>query len=185
MSIKSSSLAGPNLSDIIRHIRDCYNTLGYNTPIFVGEKYLKNGGEAPRIVIVPDYEDGSIEHPLVMGHGATHVHTCKVIVFAKEGGDDITRLDHLYVMSDRVVAILAAAMPGRIEWGAVRRYRPTTADAFGVGLELNFRYRRDIEHDLRRWLVADQQPLVTKKPLPPPGEPTEIGDVEATVEPAE
>lgn len=167
------------LGDLIFQVKQAFDKIGDSTPIMVGKAYLSkikegqtNIGAAPRIVFTPEDGAGSIEPPQEMGNAASMVHTCTVHVRAKETGDDVERWRAVYALADRVIDCIQVAGTGRVTWLTMNDGSVIDSDGFGAGLAIGFTYRRDIEHDPKRWALppADADGSA-RKPHPPPGVP--------------
>src|ERR1044071_8343306 len=177
-----AQIAKPSsLVDLIVQVKQAFDKMGDTTTFMVGKAYVaknKDGqtgiGNAPRVVFVPEGIPGSskIDAPQEMGMAASMVHSCLVYVRAKESGEDLERWKATYTLADRVIDCIEVAGTGRVEWLTVEDGSPIDSDGFGAELVIGFTYRRDIEHDPKRWALppADEESAAAK-PHPPPGVP--------------
>lgn len=174
------------LADVIGQVREAFAAMGDATPILVGKAYLPMGvGSGPRVVFVPE-PSGRIGEGIELGDACTVVHSCDVHVRATESGEDLDRFQAAYALGDRVLALLAVAAAGRIEWGAFVDDSPADVDAFGADLSYSFSYARAVRHDAARWtLPASDADTSDATPGVPPGQLGTIGSVAATTTPSE
>ncbi len=152
MPIRTEHAAPAHLGAVIRAIAESFALAGNATPVLVGEHYAsanaRGVGSPPHVILVPEPGGGrcKIAPPLENIYAATHVHTCDVIVRAAESGDDITRLDAAYELSDLLASSVRRICAGRVEFGApIGNYpSPLTSDALGAGLSWSFTFDRGI-----------------------------------------
>lgn len=173
--------APSHLGTVLRAISDLLSEAADPTPLMVGAHYASENargtGNAPHVILVPEPNGGrcNMGPAYETGRAAGQTHVCDVIVRAAESGDDISRLDAAYALSDRMVAIVRRACVGKVEIKApVGSYpSPTTADAFGAGLSWSFTYDRDVAHDDAVSRIAASSPDTT--PARPHGLPGSTG----------
>jgi hypothetical protein len=192
----AAQIATPStLIDLIAQVKQAFSLMADATPIMVGKAYLTknkegqtNIGSAPRVVFAPEALSGSgkIEPPLEMGKAGSMVHSCVVYVRAKESGDDIARWKATYALADRVIDCIQTAATGRVEWLTLDDGSPIDSDGFGAELVFGFTYRRDIEHDPKRWALPPAgSDTSARRPHPPPGIPADSVTIEPTTTPPE
>lgn len=142
------NFAPSNLSQLIGKVKAMASHCGIAAPIQVGSSYeTANQGNPPKVVFIPEQGPGKIGPALTMGKMvATCFHSCKVIVRAKPGQQEWDRYAFAYALMDSVVAIIASAAPGRIEWGSMNdaSVTRTNGDGSGVGLQFSFVFKREI-----------------------------------------
>lgn len=163
-----SDLAPSSLADVIASVIAMFRKAGNATPILTDEFHLTgNQGNPPRIVFVPEI-GGSLGDAIVTGHAASWYHSCDVIVRAKPGMREEDRYTHAYALADKVIAALAIAASGRIEWGSCTSDNLTKDDKLGgVGIRFSFTFRRDIAHWDELWNLPAAE-TDTSKPISSP-----------------
>jgi hypothetical protein len=183
------------LIDLIAQVKQAFSLMADATPIMVGRAYVAknkgsqtNVGGPGRVLFAPEALAGSgkILPPQEMGKAASMVHSCIVYVRGKESGEDIDRWKATYALADRVIDCIQTAGTGRVEWLTLEDGSPIDSDGFGAELVFGFTYRRDIEHDPKRWaLLPAGSDTSARRPQPPPGIPATTITVEPTTTPTE
>lgn len=186
MPLVAQNSAPSTLATVIGQVVDAFAAMGNATPILVGKRYLRDGvGQDPRVVFVPE-PSGQVRPGYELGRAARVVHSCDVFIRGRESGDDLGRFDEAYALADLVIACLATAASGRIEWGEYAEDSPTEEDAYGADVALSFTYARDVAHNAARWaLPAATEDTTPAGPLVPPGEAGEVEGVTVTTTPLE
>jgi hypothetical protein len=157
------------LADVIQQVAQALSKMGFATPVQVGRQYRSQfgAGVGPKVLFVPD-ASGSNGPPIDQGKAASHFHGCDVFVRGKESGEDIDRFVQTYTLHDLVVACIAVACTGRIEWGEASDDSPLMTDGAGAGLGFRFTYRRDIRHEPKRWALPPADASATDTTYDPP-----------------
>lgn len=154
---------------------------GWHPLLYVGERYLKQHGAPPTIVIVPG--PGTIGAPTSIGadNVAKDTEEIRAFLWAGEAADDIARYAAIEDMKDRYVNILRKLIPGKLVMRTVNPVLVSNINTFGEDRQIIAEYTREVPRDAAIWNV----PIVPKSP-PDPDRPH--GDtgfdfiVEATVE---
>jgi len=158
------------------------NGVGWTPFIYVGERYLKQGGAPPRIVIVPG--GGEIGGPRVMGAGnvADDVEEIRAFLWAAEAADDLVRYAAIEDMKDRWINIIRKIIPGRAQ---LRTVNPTLASnvvTFGEDRQVIAKYERQVPRDAAIWDVPIT-PVAPSDPDRPNGDTGLQYLVETTISP--
>lgn len=157
-AIETQNAAPSTLTDLLGQVRDVFDAIGDATPILIGGAFPARGvGSGPHVLFVlePRGAGGALGSALVLGNPASQTHACDVHIRAAETGDDLTRFDEVYRLSDLVVDLVQTAGAGRVKWGPCFDGSPLGVDSgIGAGLSYGFTYQRDIRHDARRWKGA-------------------------------
>jgi hypothetical protein len=169
MTVTSQQGKPGTLADVIQQVTQALSKMGFAVPVQVGRQYrLKFGsGTDPKVLFVPDV-GGTMGPPIDQGKAGSHSHGCDVFVRGKESGEDIDRFVATYALSDLVMACIAVACTGRIEWGEVSDDSPLMTDGAGAGLGFRFTYRRDIRHEPKRWALPPADASATDTTFDPP-----------------
>ena len=156
------NLAPSNLGQLIGKIKAIASHCGISVPIQVGSSYeVANQGNPPKVTFIPEQSGGRIAPPIAMGKTvATCHHSCRVIVRAKPGQQEEDRYAYAYALMDSIVAIIASAGVGRIEWGTMgdASVTRTNGDGSGVGLQFSFIFKREIPQLDDIWLLPEASP---------------------------
>lgn len=187
-----SGVAPSHLGVILRAIVETIGEAGDGTPVMVGEHYAtkpRGVGSPPHVIIVPEPGGGecAIAYAYEMGRAAKQTHACDVIVRAAESGDDVSRYDAAYDLSDLVVSTVRRMCAGRVEFGKpIGKYpTPFTVDSgAGVQLSWSFTYDRDIRTADAIAAVKPSPPdNAPDQPQSPPGTLGTLDDIEGTTVP--
>lgn len=154
---------------------------GWTPFIYIGERYLKQRGAPPRIVVVPG--QGSIGAPTSIGAGniGKDVEEIRAFLWAGENTNDLRRYSEIESMKDRYINVLRKIIPGKLVMRVVNPALLSNIVTFGEDRQIVAEYTREVPRDAAIWNV----PIVPKSP-PDPDRPH--GDtgyefvVEATVE---
>jgi len=154
--------APSHLGQLLAHVKATIAACGIAVPVQIGSSYESaNQGNPPKVTFLPEQSGGRISSQLTMGKSAaTCNHSCKVIIRAKPGQQEEDRFSPCYELMDKVVAIIASAGVGRIEWGAMgdASVTRTHGDGSGVGLEFSFIFKREIPQFDAIWLLPEPTP---------------------------
>jgi len=158
------------------------NGVGWTPLVYVGERYLKQTGAPPRIVIVPG--NGELGGPRTMGAGnvAQDTEEIRAFLWAAEVADDLARYAAIENAKDIWINIVRKLMPGRSE---IRTVNPTiTANivTFGEDRQMIVRYGRDVPRDAAIWNVAIT-PISPPDPDRPQGDTGYEFEVTTSLEP--
>jgi hypothetical protein len=169
-----ADVAPANLGDALELVKAMFSHAGSGVPIQIGAHYdpSKQGGgpgagNPPKITFIPE-QRGRIGSAITHGNVASWYHGCDVLVRARPGSTDEQRFKFAYDLADKVIAALASAASGRIEFGSVEDDSPATTDHMGgVGLRFSFVFRRDVAQWDQLWTLP--QPVDgLEKPLHTP-----------------
>lgn len=154
---------------------------GWHPFLYVGERYLKQHGAPPTIVVVPG--PGTIGAPTSIGAGnvAKDTEEIRAFLWAPEALGDIARYTAIEDMKDRFVNVLRKIIPGKLAMRQVNPALLTNILTFGEDRQIIAEYTREVPRDAEIWNV----PIVPKSPPDPdrPNGPTPYDFVvEATVE---
>jgi hypothetical protein len=160
------------LSDVLRGIVALFRLAGHAVPIQIGEQYLKEFrlGNGPRILLVPEPEDGgAIGDPITMGHACSVTSACDVLVRgALSPTDDLARFDSAYRLRDLFLSGLAVEGTGYVSFEKYGNNSPAGIDA-GAGAEVKFRFlfQSDVLTDPGLAAIAGNTTPGTPAPQPP------------------
>jgi hypothetical protein len=151
--------APSTLGELIGTIKGMFEQAADKTPIQVGEQYLTaSHGTPPKIVFLPEFGNGKLGPPLSLGHAAASwAHSCEVRVRAKPGLEEENVFCYATSLADKVIAALAVAASGRLEWGAVTQTSPTASNSMGAEITFSFVYRRNVPHWEKLWNLPTPQ----------------------------
>lgn len=151
------------------------NGVGWTPFIYVGERYLRQHGAPPRIVIVQG--DGEIGAPRQLGAGniAKDVEEIRAFLWAAEDLNDIARYAAIEAMKDAWINVIRKIMPARAEIRSVNPAMATNVVTFGEDRQIIVRYERQVPRDAAIWNV-----LLT--PVAPPDPDRPAGDTGYTFE---
>lgn len=179
MALEQQKAAPSTLIDVLGRVKEAFDATGDATLVQIGANYMARfgAGHGPKILFVPEPANGSgaMAGATRLGNPAKQIHACDVYVRAdEETGDDLTRFEQLYKLSDRVVALVAEAAAGRIgSWGACSDASPLdVSSGVGCGLAYSFTYERDIQHDAKVWRgpLRDATGAIIETPLSTPSD---------------
>ena len=158
------------------------NGVGWRPVVYVGERYLRQHGAPPRIVVVPG--NGEIGGPIRMGDGnvASDAEEIRAFVWAAESPDDIGRYVFIEAMKDAWINMIRKIMPGRAELRTVNPTLVTNVVTFGEDRQLVAVYKRSVPRDAAIWSVP-VTPLSPPDPARPNGDTGTIVNVTATATP--
>jgi hypothetical protein len=137
------------------------NTNPGGIEILIGERYLKEEGVPPRLVMVRT--TGKSGGALRVGDGnvASWAQGFTAYLWGAETADDATRYDAQDNLVDQVVNAIRKTMPGRAELSTINPLVETNIVTFGEELQLLVTYKRSVPRDGRLWAVpTDAQPTL-------------------------
>ncbi len=155
--------------------------VGWTPLVYVGERYLKQHGATPRIVVVQG--NGEIGAPTNIGAGniARDVEEIVAFLWAGEDVDDIARYAEIEAMKDRWINICRKTMVGRVEIKSVNPALLTNIVNIGEDRRVLVKYERTVPRDGAVWKV----PLTAISPpdaMRPQGDTGDEIDVNITAE---
>lgn len=155
--------------------------VGWTPFIYIGERYLKQHGAHPRIVVVPGA--GEIGAPANKGGGdvAKDVEEIRAYLWAGEASDDLARYAAIEAMKDRWINILRKVMPGRAEIRTVNPSLISNVVTFGEDRLVVTRYERQVPRDAVIWNVPITA-VSPPDPLRPNGDTGDTYEVNITPE---
>lgn len=179
---KGGVSAGTGPSGMGSQARTSGDGIGWTPFVYIGERYLKQHGAPPRIVVVPGA--GEIGAPNSKGGGdvAKDVEEIRAYLWASENTDDLARYAAIEDMKDRWINVIRKIMPGRAE---IRTVNPTLVSnvvTFGEDRQIVTRYERQVPRDAAIWKV----PVVAISPpdaMRPQGNTGDTFDVVITPDP--
>lgn len=177
------------LPDVLRAIVGIFSIVEPATPIFVGERYLRQEGKPRRIVLVPD--DGNLGAVLGAGEGTVAGVTlaCTAYLWGAETAADLDRYDDATSLLHRFVNVLKRVAGARVKDAPIEREKDTNIETFGEEYRLRFSYEYGIALDQEVWncaipTAADEQ--LSPPPYDsPPGTPASTIAIDITVSPEE
>ena len=127
--------------------------VGWTPFIYIGERYLKQHGAPPRIVVVPGA--GEIGAPANKGGGdiAKDVEEIRAYLWAGEAADDLARYAAIETMKDRWINVLAKTLVGRKESKTINPALISNIATFGEDRLVVTRYDRQVPRDAAIWKV--------------------------------
>lgn len=145
------------------------NGVGWTPLVYVGERYLRQHGAPPRIVIVPG--DGTLEGPGRVGDGnvARDVEEIRAYLWAGEASDDIARYAAIEAAKDAWINILRKVIGGRVQHRTVNPTINANVVSFGEDRQLVATYSRGVPRDAAIWAV-EQTPITPPDPMRPNGD---------------
>lgn len=145
------------------------NGVGWTPFIYVGERYLKQGGAPPRIVIVPG--GGEISGPKTFGSGnvAKDVEEIRAFLWAAEASDDLVRYAAIEDMKDRWANVIRKLMPGSAQLRTVNPTLVSNVVTFGEDRQVIVKYERQVPRDAAIWDVPIT-PASPSDPMRPNGD---------------
>lgn len=165
------------VADLMAAIRQRYADIGDTTPVLVGERHAPEIAAPPRIVLVR--AGGK-----VTGTGRTDTNIARfdqgvrAYLWGAETVDDIQRYAAVDAMFDRLVNILRALAPGRIEISVVD-LSDASVETFGEHLQVLATWSRGVPRDAVVWR-APVAPKPTPDPMAPNGDTGDTFEIEPT-----
>jgi len=180
------SYPATTLAGVLRAVVALFVAMGDTTPIYVGERYLRQEGKPRRIILVPD--DGEVSGVLGVGEGAVSsvVQTCTAYLWGAETADDLTRYDDADTLLDRFVNALVRCAVGRLKDAPLQRGKETDILTYGEEYRLRFGYEREIAKDQTVWNTAIPPLVPQYNPPPfdaPPGTPASTIEIDLSTTP--
>lgn len=135
----------------------------------IGERYLREEGAPPRIVLVPD-TNGTIGPALAVGArqvcGITERVRC--YVWGREGasGLDVDRYDDARARSMRLLNAFKASASGRLRGASLVRGVDSNVETFGEEYQLTLAYTWGVPEDAAVWAAAFALLPVGSPPAP-------------------
>ncbi len=133
------------------------NGVQWTPTIYVGERYLKQHGAPPRIVIVPS--SGTIEGPGRIGDGnvARDLEEVRAYLWAAEAADDIARYAAIQDAKDAWTNIVRKVLSarGKFETHTVTPTITANVVTFGEDRQLVATYSRGVPKNAAIWAVAE------------------------------
>jgi len=159
-------------------VRDALTAAGYardananpsGIEILIGERYLKEEGAPPRLVMVRT--NGKAGGPLRVGDGnlGSWAQGFTAYLWGAETVDDATRYDAQDALADQVVNAVRRVMPGRCEISTINPLVDTNIVTFGEELQLLVRYTRSVPRDAAIWAIPTT-PISPPDPMRPQGD---------------
>ncbi len=144
------------------------NRVGWTPMIYVGERYLRQTGAPPRIVIVPG--DGTLEGPGRLGDGniARNIEEIRAFLWGAESTDDIARYAAIEAMKDVWENILRKVIEGRVRSRTVNPTLNANIVTYGEDRQLVATYSRGVPRDAAIWAV-EQTAVTPPDPMRPNG----------------
>lgn len=151
------------------------NGVGWTPFLYIGERYLKQHGAPPRIVVIQG--NGEISGPRKLGDGniAKDVEEITAFLWASEALDDLARYAEIEAMKDAWINMIRKVMPARAEIRSVNPVVTSNIVTFGEDRQIITRYERQVPRDGAIWNVP-----VT--PISPPDPDRPHGDTGYTFE---
>lgn len=149
------------------------NTNPGGIEILIGERYLREEGAPPRLVMVRGTGESGANPaasptPKRIGDGniAQWGQSFTCYLWGAETVDDATRYDAQDVLADQVVNAVAKVMPGRAKVTTINPLLETNIVTFGEELQLVVTYTRGVPRSGAIWAVATppQPTLDTMRP---------------------
>ena len=161
------SYPATTLAGLMRAIVELFAAIEPGTPIYIGERYLKQEGRPRRIIMVPD--DGTISGVLGIGETAAGglTQTCTVYLWGAETGDDLDRYDDADALLGRFVNALKRLAGSRVKDAPLAREKDSNVVTFGEEYQIRFSYEREIPTDQEVWNYAIPAPSDPKLSPPP------------------
>lgn len=146
--------SGPGPSGMGSQARTDGDGVGWTPFLYIGERYLKQHGAPPRIVVVPGA--GEIGGPRNIGGGdiAKDIEEIRAYIWAGEAADDLARYAAIEDMKDRWLNVLAKVLVGRKESKTVNPTLISNIVTFGEDRQIITRYERQVPRDAAIWNVA-------------------------------
>jgi hypothetical protein len=129
------------------------NDVGWTPLVYVGERYLRQTGAPPRIIIVPG--SGTIESPGRVGNGniARDVEEIRAYLWAAENADDLARYAAIENAKDMWINVIRKVMPGRAELRTINPTIVANIVTFGEDRQLVATYSRGVPRSGAIWAV--------------------------------
>lgn len=147
--------------------------VGWTPVLYIGERYLKQAGAPPRIVIIPG--DGKIGDaapgPKRIGDGNTTVYAADFIAYlwAAEASDDLARYGAIESAIDRFANVMKKIAPGHHTLATVSPIITANVVTFGEDRQIRVTYTRGVPRDAAIWDVP-VAPQPTLDPARPNGD---------------
>lgn len=120
------------------------NGVGWTPLIYVGERYLKQTGAPPRIVIVPGAGQSGPPSRLNAGNIARDVEELRAYLWAAETADDLARYTAIEAAKDTWINIIRKIMPGRAEIKTINPALVSNIVTFGEDRQIVALYERSV-----------------------------------------
>jgi hypothetical protein len=137
----------PTIDTVLGRVVELFAAVADPTPILRGKQYVREFGigTTPSILFVPAMR-GSIGPAIEMGHVASIKHGCNVLASTSDAERYLTA----YSLTDRAMAALSRAAPGRIAFGEYSDAYPEdfkVPDSYGAVILFSFTFARDVWKD--------------------------------------
>lgn len=154
------------------------NGVGWTPLFYYGERYLKQAGAPPRIVMVELQDSGKLGPPARIGaqYVAEREELLRCYVWGSETESDALRYKEARALAAWLVNLFRRAAPGRVELKALARSTETSILTYGEEYQLTAAYSNGIGRDPWTWRVP---PAVSNAQPPRPDQP--FGDTGETV----
>lgn len=140
------------------------NGVGWTPLVYVGERYLKQHGAPPRIVIVqgdgslaqgsnPRIGDGSNRQRIGDGNPKRYAVEVRAFLWGAESTDDLARYAAVEAMIDLFSNIVDKVAPGAMGFRTVSPTMNANILTFGEDRQVVWSYSRNVPRDGRVWAV--------------------------------
>lgn len=150
---KGGVSAGAGPSGMGSQARTGGDGVGWDPFLYVGERYLKEHGSAPRIIVVPGAGEFGAPRSVGSGNVARDVEEIRAYLWAGEASDDLARYAAIESMKDRWINVIRKIMPARAEIKTVNPALVSNIVTFGEDRLIVTRYERQVPRDAAIWNV--------------------------------
>jgi hypothetical protein len=150
--------------------------------ILIGERYLRQHGAPPRLVLVRGSGDAGGALRIGDGNVGSWGQSFTAFIWGAETLDDALRYDAQDALSDQIVNTIRAIIPGRANITSINPLVTTNVITYGEELQLRVTYTRSVPRDAVIWAVEVTPVSSPPDPMRPQGDTGDTFSLDATTE---